>query len=120
MEWNSKSRRRYLEAILHLSPEDRRKDRGASWGSIQDVFLHIIEDYMWWFENVPQGKGEDQFVALVGREVDEGELRSLTRRAEETVQRYMVSLTPEDLGRPYVVHGTSGGGKEYTMTHVSR
>ncbi len=116
MEWNSKSRRRYLEAILRLSPEDRRKDRGASWGSIQDVFLHVIEDYMWWFEDVPQGKGEDQFVALVGREVDEGELRSLTRRAEETVQRYMASLTPEDLGRPYVVHGTSGGGKEYTMT----
>ncbi|MDE1858316.1 MAG: hypothetical protein KGI26_04505 [Thaumarchaeota archaeon] len=115
-EWNSKSRRGYLEAVLRLSPEDRRKDRGASWGSIQDVFLHVIEDYMWWFENVPQGKGEDQFVALVGREVNEAELRSSTQRAEETVQRYMASLTPEDLGRPYVVHGTSGDGREYTMT----
>jgi uncharacterized damage-inducible protein DinB len=116
MDWNSKSRRDYLESILRLSSEDRRKDRGASWGSIQDIFLHVIEDYIWWFEYVPRGKGEDQFVALVGQEIGEKELRSLTERAETTVRKFMDSLSPEDLGHPYVVHGTSGDGKEYTMT----
>ena len=116
MDWNSKSRRDYLEAILRLSPEDRSKDRGASWGSIQEIFLHIIEDYIWWFEYVPQGKGEDQFVALVGREFDEEELRSLSRRVDSSVRQFMDSLTSEALGRPFVVRGTSGDGKPYTMT----
>ncbi len=116
MDWNSKSRRDYLETILRLSPEDRRMNRGASWGSIQDIFLHIIEDYIWWFENVPHGKGEDQFVALVGQEVDETKLRSLTFQVEDTVRKFMDSLTPEMIGHPYVVQGTSGDGKPYTMT----
>jgi uncharacterized damage-inducible protein DinB len=116
MDWNSKSRRDYLEAILRLSPEDRSKDRGASWGSIQEIFLHIIEDYIWWFEYVPQGKGEDQFVALVGREFDEEELRSLSRRVDSSVRQFMDSLTSGALGRPFVVRGASGDGKPYTMT----
>ena len=34
-DWNSKSRSDYMEAILQLSPEDRRKDRGASWGEFK-------------------------------------------------------------------------------------
>jgi len=116
MDWNSKTRRDYLDAMLRLSPEERRKDRRASWGSIQDIFLHILEDYIWWFECVPLGKGEDQFVALVGREMGEEELRGLTRRVEDSVGKFMDSLTLEDLGRPYVVKGTSGSGKPYTMT----
>jgi uncharacterized damage-inducible protein DinB len=115
-DWNSKARARYLEAILRLPPEERRRDRRASWGSIQDIFLHVIEDYIWWFENVPEGRGEDEFVALVGRDVSESELRSLVQRVDNSISAFLKSLTPEDLGRPYVVHGTSGSGKPYTMT----
>lgn len=116
-DWNSKSLFAYLETILRLPPEEREKDRGASFGSIQDIFLHVIEDYFWWFENVPAGKGEDQFVALVGRQdVDEAELRSLTQRANDSARKFLESLALEDLGRPIVVRGTSGDGKTYTMT----
>jgi uncharacterized damage-inducible protein DinB len=116
-DWNCKSLSKYLEAILLLPLEERRKDRGVSWGSIQDVFLHIIENYIWWFEMVPQGKKEER--EWVGHEVDEKELRSLTQRAIDSANKFMDSLTLEDLGHPYVVHGTveSGEGKqEYTMT----
>lgn len=116
-DWNSKSRSDYMDAILRLPREDRLRDRGASWGGIQDVFLHVIEDYIWWFENVPQGLGEEQFVSLVGRDVSENELRSLVQRVDNSVRTFLSSLSSdEDLGRPYIVHGTSGDGKAYTMT----
>jgi uncharacterized damage-inducible protein DinB len=115
-DWNTKSRRDYLEAILRLSPEDRKKNRGASWGSIQNIFLHILEDYIWWFEYVPQGRGEDESATLVGREVTDDELRSFSQRIDTIVRKFMDSLKPEDLGRPYAIQGTSGDGKPYTMT----
>jgi uncharacterized damage-inducible protein DinB len=114
-DWSSRSRKEYLSAILRLAPEERRKDRGASWGSIQDIFLHVIEDYLWWFEKVARGRlGE--FEPLVGRDFSDRELRNLIRRVDHLVHNVMDSLKPSDLGRPLVVSGVSGSGKPYQMT----
>jgi uncharacterized damage-inducible protein DinB len=114
-DWNSRSRKEYLEALLRLSPEDRLKDRGASWGSIQDIFLHVIEDYIWWFEKVPQGRLND-FEELVGRDIGEKELRGLTERVDESIHVVMDGLDADELGRALVVTGVSGNGKPYKMT----
>jgi uncharacterized damage-inducible protein DinB len=114
-DWNSRSRGEYLDALLRLSPEERRKERGASWGSIQDIFLHVIEDYIWWFEKVPQGKLAE-FEPLVGRDLSERELRRLTRRVGRSVGAVMGSLKPSDLRRPLEVSGKSGDGKPYKFT----
>jgi len=111
-DWNSWSRKEYLGAILRLPPEERRKDRGPSWGSIQDIFLHVIEDYIWWFEMVPQGR-LTAFESLVGRDSSERELRRLTRRVDRSVHAIMDSLTPRGLGRPLLVSGVAGNGKPY-------
>ena len=118
-DWNSRSRGEYLEAILRLPPVELRKDRGGSFGSIQDIFLHVIEDYIWWFENVPQGR-LSEFEQLVGRDAGEQELRDLTRRVERSVHEIMDPLTPQDLGRPYSVRGTSGDGRPVRDDHVPR
>jgi len=115
-DWNSRSRREYLDAILRLPPEERRKDRGASWGSIQDIFLHVLEDYIWWFELVPQGRPSGPDVELVGKNLNDEEMMRLTKRVERTVKDVMDSLTPEKLSKPLVVEGTSGDGKPYKMT----
>ncbi len=114
-DWNSRSRKEYLDAILRLPSEERRKDRGASWGSIQDIFLHVIEDYIWWFENVPQGR-LTEFEPLVGRGFSERELRRLTLRVDRSLSAVMDSLTPRDMRRPLVVSGKSGEGKPYKFT----
>jgi len=114
-DWNLKSLTDYLEAILKLSPVDRLKDRGASWGSIQDIFLHIIEDYEWWFECVPQNK-QDEYEDFVGREMSEQEIREVTERMIRSVHAIMDTATLPDMGRTYLVKGVSGDGKPYTMT----
>lgn len=114
-EWNSKSLSDYLEAILQLSPEERKKDRGASYGSIQNIFLHIIEDYIWWFECVPQQK-PDEFQELVGHDLSEEEIRSLVLRVDRSIRSMEDSIKLSDLGNEIQVKGTSGNGKPYTMT----
>ena len=114
-DWNLRSLNDYLLALLALPREERRKDRGASYGSIQDIFLHVIEDYIWWFGDVPQGRKLGESEPLVGRDLSEQELRRLTRRVDRSVHKIMDSLKPRDLGRSYVVQGEVNG-KPYTMT----
>ncbi|MDG6998296.1 MAG: hypothetical protein JRN15_04185 [Nitrososphaerota archaeon] len=118
--WNSKSLLDYSEAIFHLSPQERKKGRRASWGSIQDVLLHVVEDYIWWYENVPQGRGKDPlYPQFVGKDYSDIDLRVLVQNAIEVARAFVDSLTPDNLGQPYEVHGTvsNGAGKHtYTMT----
>ena len=114
-DWNLRSMNEYLEALLKLSKTERRKDRGASWGSIQDIFLHVIEDYIWWFEQVPYGKPTDS-ESFVGQDLSEAELRQLTKRVNRSVHRVMDQLSARDLGRPLAVSGISGSGKPYKFT----
>lgn len=114
MDWNVRSRKEYLEALLRLPEAERRKDRGASWGSLQDIYLHVLDDYLWWFEHVISGRpaAED----LVGRDVGEADLRRFLRRVDRDVKSVMNQLKPSDLGRYLTVRGIAGNGKPYTMT----
>ncbi len=114
MDWNTRSRREYLEALLLLPEAERRKDRGASWGSLQDIFLHVLEDHLWWFEHVISGR--PAAADLVGRDVSESDLRRFLRRVDRDVKSVMNPLKPSDLGRYLTVQGIAGNGKPYKMT----
>ena len=114
-DWNLKSLNNYMEAILKLPQADRVKDRGASWGSILNIFLHILEDYEWWFECIPQNR-QSEYRDYVGNEMSDQELRQLTERMNHSVHTTMDSAKLSDLSRAYVVKGIGGNGKPYAMT----
>jgi uncharacterized damage-inducible protein DinB len=114
-EWNLKSLNDYFAVIMKLSPEERKKNRGASFGSILNIFLHILEDYSWWFEGIPQDK-QSECKDLVGVEFSNEGLRTLVDRANRSTHALVDSLKNSDLGRTYVVTGTSGDGTPYKMT----
>jgi uncharacterized damage-inducible protein DinB len=114
-EWASDARRAYLRAILRLSPVDRLKDRGASFGSIQEIFVHILDDYLWWFEYVPQGR-QKEYKTLVASEYDGAGLRRLNRRVDRVVREFLETLTPTKLSRIQVIQGVGGNGKPYRAT----
>ena len=43
-------RKKYLRAIFEKIPEEERyKDRGASFPTIVDIFVHMIDNYRFWF-----------------------------------------------------------------------
>ena len=116
--WNLKSLNDYAKAILELKSEERQKDRGASFGSIQNIFLHILEDYIWWFECIPQDKQEECISepTFVGRDLTDKEFQEIVDRVNRSVHAVVDHLTPSDLGTIYVVNGIGGDGKQYTMT----
>jgi uncharacterized damage-inducible protein DinB len=48
--YNAEMNRRTLAAVQRLSDEDRRKQRGAFWGSIHGTLCHLLwADQMWMF-----------------------------------------------------------------------
>jgi len=96
-----------------LPRKERVKDRGASFPSLQDVFLHILDNNVWWFESVPENRQESHR-EVKGR-ISDIEIRRQVRRIAKFSRELAKSLTPARLGRSFVVHGVKGNGEPFEM-----
>jgi uncharacterized damage-inducible protein DinB len=113
IEWLVDTRSGYLEALLKLSNKERTKDRGASYPSIQDIFLHILDNNIWWLESVPRNRQKSHH-QLKGR-LSESDIRRETRRIARSSRNLAKSLTPSRLDQSFVIRGTRGDGKPFEM-----
>ena len=103
--WNSAVRRKYLETILRLPPEERLKDRGASYPSLQEIYAHLLDGHRFWFELVPQDRVEDALkLELPARELTPERLRRATDDIDALVNGYLGGLSEQDLTREIVTH----------------
>jgi uncharacterized damage-inducible protein DinB len=116
--WLVDTRTGYIEALLQLPKKERLKARGASFSSIQDIFLHILDNNLWWLESVPQDRQESH-TAVEGA-LSEPEIRRQVRRAARSARKLAKSLTPSRLDRTFVVRGVQGNGKPFEMKATLR
>jgi uncharacterized damage-inducible protein DinB len=96
--YNSRTRRKYLTAIWKLPPRERYRNRGASYPSLVDVFMHVLDAYRLWFDEVyAKGATPDWYPLGVKYTLTEArrEMRAIDRR----VLRALGSLQPGDLDR---------------------
>jgi uncharacterized damage-inducible protein DinB len=114
IEWLVDTRPGYLESLLALSTKERVRDRGASFPSIQDIFLHILDNNVWWLESVPRNQQESHR-GVKGR-LSESEIRRQVRRIARFSRKLAESLTPSRLDRRFVVRGVQGNGKPYEIS----
>ncbi len=113
IEWLVDTRPGYLESLLALSQKERLRDRGASFPSIQDIFLHILDNNVWWLESVPQNRQESH--RGVNGRLSDPEIRRQVRRIARLSRKLAKSLTPSRLDRRFVVRGVQGNGKPYEI-----
>ncbi len=113
VEWLVDTRKGYLDALLALPKKERLRDRGASYPSIQDIFLHILDNNVWWLESVP-GDRQDSHQEVKGRP-SEDELRRQVSRIARFSRKFAKGLTKERLNREMVVRGTTGEGTPFEM-----
>ena len=107
--FNSRVRKKYLETILGLPPEERLKDRGASHPSLQEIYVHVLEALHWWLEYVPQDRvGEVR--ELSGRELTPDQLRTETERADRIALDYLEGLSESDLTKEMTCRFPSRAG----------
>lgn len=97
--YNSAVRKKYLRTIFRKVPRDERyRDRGASFPSLVDIFMHILDAYRWWFIFVLDNR-LNEYVRLRGRKYTFGEAVEEEMKIDTLVLNYVESLKPRDLDR---------------------
>ncbi|HXY46458.1 MAG TPA: DinB family protein [Thermoplasmata archaeon] len=106
--YNARVRRNYLSALLSLSREERLKDRGASYPSLQEIFVHVLDGIFWWLQYVPQDRAGDA-VLLPARDLTSDQLKEQVARAEQLAMEYLDSLDEGSLSKEMVCHFMEAG-----------
>jgi uncharacterized damage-inducible protein DinB len=99
-EYLIETRIKFLETFRKIGWTEFSRDRGATWGSMLGIFLHILDDEEGWLQyGAKAGSilgGPDRKLADYGHfdrlEEDNSEVSQLTRK-------YLSTLTNEVLGR---------------------
>jgi uncharacterized damage-inducible protein DinB len=100
--YNSHTRAKYLTAIWKLPPRARYRNRGASFPSLVDIFMHVLDAYRLWFDEVYAGKATPDWYPL-GRRYTLAEARREMRAVDRRVLHLLGSLRPRDLDRRLAV-----------------
>lgn len=84
--------------------EDVVKDRGASYPSIRDIFLHTLDAYRYWFEYATKGSKVKEYAdddtAKIRTVAD---LRKREREVDTVVMNVVHSLREEDLQKVFEI-----------------
>ncbi len=113
IDWLVDTRRGYLDALLRMPRKERLLDRGASFPSMQDIFLHILDNNAWWFDSVCNGRQESHHE--IKGSLSDAEMQRQARRVARSGRRLAKSLTAARLNRQFVVRGTQGDGTPFEM-----
>lgn len=100
--YNSRVRGKYLNAIWRLPPRERYRDRGASYPSIVDIYLHVLDAYRLWFDEV-YSQGPPPAWYPLGQRFSVAEARRETRAIDGRVLGIVRALTPRDLTRRFAL-----------------
>ena len=103
-EWyryNSFVRKKYLRLIFSdkVPPKERYKSRGASFPSIVDIFVHVLDAYRWWFLFVYNDRMKDWKRLREQKTYTRKEVAEEERKIDSYVMGFVNSLHPGDLRR---------------------
>lgn len=99
-------RRRYLAELAKLPPEELARDRGASYPSLLDIYVHVLDAYrLWFFEMIL--RADDPGSDRVGQLRTVEEVRRYLEDVGPRVLAYVEQLTDEELDRPVESYGRS-------------
>jgi uncharacterized damage-inducible protein DinB len=97
--YNSYVRKKYLAALEKLPVDELAKTRGASYPSVLDIFVHVLDSYRAWFKFRYEGKEWDEELRLGGRITSVEDARREEQKVDADVLGLLDRLSPEDLQR---------------------
>jgi uncharacterized damage-inducible protein DinB len=103
--YNSRARKKYLKAIWRLPVKQRYRARGASFPSLVDIFLHVLDAYRWWFLSV-YSKDTSWKEYPIGVRLTRTEAATEERRTDRLLRGVLARLRPADLSRTFPIPGS--------------
>ena len=98
MEYSRLLRHNYLDAFSKLPWDEFVKDRGASFDSLRNIFLHCVDIFDFFFNHLFQGDAERKRVNF--DEYDNfNKITDYVQRVESEAEVYLNKITPEELLR---------------------
>jgi len=93
--------RSYVRKIWSLPVKERYRDRGSTYPSLVDMYLHILDDYRFWFIQAYTGKSFQDFP--LGIRLSRAEAERATREVDRLVSSFLRKLRPKDLDRRFYI-----------------
>jgi len=98
-EYNTYVRRKYFDKIFKELPEtERHKDRGASFPSLVDIFVHVLDGYRYWLYYTINDKVNEYF-SLRGKIKSSEDVEKEMKNVEKLIDDFFNNLKEEDLDR---------------------
>ena len=95
---NRAVRIRYLETLSSLSRKELLQDRGASFPSLLDIFVHILDGYRFWILHVITNS-VDSYADLRGRILKVKQLRDLEKEVDTKIMSFIEGLSQKSVDR---------------------
>ena len=105
--YNSRVRKRYLKTLSELPKSKLLRRTEASFPTVLQVFVHVLDAYCWWFVYVVNDRLEE-YRRLRTRVKTMAKAAALESEVDTLVMKYVETLRPEDLKREIVSHEDSG------------
>ena len=102
-EWykfNSDVRKDYLKALSKLSRRDLLKDRGASFPSLLDIYVHTLDAYKWYMVYAYQDRAAD-FKRMAGTIKTVAQARKYGVEVDKLVAGFLGRLNPRVLASTF-------------------
>jgi uncharacterized damage-inducible protein DinB len=116
IEYNSEVRHRYFTTLAKLPWVEFVKNREASWYSIRNIFIHTLTATDSWLDFLRREK------LRVRRDFDDyktvEDVQAYMDHVEERMQKYLNSLTPEQMNEKYDVTNDAGEKIQVTAEDV--
>ena len=93
--------RSYCRTIWSLPVRERYRDRGSTFPSLVDIYLHILDDYRFWFIQAYTGKSFQDFP--LGIRLTRAEAERATHDVERLVMNFLRKLASRDLNRKFFI-----------------
>jgi len=116
MEYSSNQRRKYLATLAKLPWSEFIKDKGASWGSLRNIFVHTVSSIDYWLdfilkERAHSRKHYEDYVSL-------DDIRNYMVHVETRMQKYLRNLSDSKLQSKFTVKNDLDETVEITAEDV--
>ena len=116
IEYNEEVRHRYFDALSRLPWDEMIKNREASFHSIRNIFVHILDATDYWLDFLLNEQLRTKRAFDDYRTVED--VRKYMARVEARMRTYCDSLTPKGLPREYEVRNDLGESTRVTAEDV--